>query len=315
MCVAVVLTFVLAWAPALAQETGPLPQVDWPSESRFVSTMAPSEQGGQLLVVEWPCESRFTDRYTLAFTGQDGMHDFAWPCESRFAAMSPAVITEISDLATGETITAELAVVAWPCEARFVAGMVHEIDMAGLDWPCEARFVALVPVAVPDGAASLAQVDWPSEARLDPLLAFAPRISPASQQLAMAQLDANKLLHRAAVQSYFDSGATDDLFQTYPEELALAHVAEWRSWQNAFDDLEVTLDFQVAEGNRVVSCWTVSGIQSGEFMGAEPADDARSFQVLYAAQFEDGQIVGEMGQLNLEMIFENLDVEEGQHTS
>lgn len=303
--VAMALAFVLAWAPALAQESGPLPAVEWPSESRFASTFAGSEEAPAFLVVVWPCEARFAQLSPEAAAHAVTSGDFAWPCEARYIALTPVLVT-----ADGE-----LAVVNWPCESRFVGEDADMVAMAGVDWPCEERFVTLMPMSPALEPVSLVLVNWPCEARFDPLLALAPCTEPTAETLAAADPQLNKLLYREAVIAYFADGATDQLFDLYPEELALARIAEWRSWQTAFSGLEVTLDFQVAEGNRVVSCWTFSGIQHGEFMGMEPTDAPMSFQVLYAAQFEDGHIVGEMGQLDRQTFFETLDAEEGHHTS
>jgi hypothetical protein len=302
---ACMLAFVLAWAPALAQDAGSLPQVDWPSESRFVTSMAETQAPPQLMVVAWPCESRFGAMTPDTIAHMQAMAADAWPCEARYVALVPVAVAQATPMAS----------VDWPCEARFVTGSEHGPVMAATEWPCEARFVALVPYAPAMTADALAQIDWPSETRFDPQLALAVYIGPAEPILAMTEMEANKLLHRTPLQAFFLGDDPGALSEVYPEELALAREAEWRSWQTAFSELEATLDFQVAEGDRVVSCWTFSGMQTGEFMGMAPTDAPTTFQVLYAAQIVDGHIVSEIGQLDAQTMRTGPDVEEGPQTS
>ena len=295
------LAFVLAWAPALAQETGSLPTVNWPSEARFGSFMAETQAPPQMMVVTWPCESRYGALTPEAMVQLAAPAADMWPCESRFIALVPVAIT-----ADGELVSVD-----WPCESRFVTDATHG-TMAATEWPCEARYIALVPVSMPHDA--LAQVDWPSESRFDQGLALAQYVGPTQPTMAAADLAANKALARTPVDAFF-GGDPAALLQVYPESLALERTAEWRSWQTAFTELEANLDFQVAEGDRVVSCWTFSGTQTGEFMGMTPTDATLTFQVLYAAQIEDGHIISEMGQLDMHGMPAQPAAEEGPQSS
>jgi steroid delta-isomerase-like uncharacterized protein len=42
----------------------------------------------------------------------------------------------------------------------------------------------------------------------------------------------------------------------------------------AFPDIQITVDDEIAEGDRVVCRWTVTGTHQGEFMGIPPAGKA-----------------------------------------
>jgi predicted ester cyclase len=45
---------------------------------------------------------------------------------------------------------------------------------------------------------------------------------------------------------------------------------QWREWQTAFSDLHFEVEELVAEGDTVVSRWTLTGKHTGPFMGKEP---------------------------------------------
>ena len=45
---------------------------------------------------------------------------------------------------------------------------------------------------------------------------------------------------------------------------------QWRNWRQAFPDLHFEVEELVAEGDTVVSRWTLTGTQTGEFLGIAP---------------------------------------------
>lgn len=218
---------------------------------------------GQALT--WPCESRFV--IPAAGMAQEGLAGTAleWPCESRFVAM------------TGRRAEPELAYsyVLWPCESRFVGPVTEalpaELTTTSLEWPCESRFVATIPVVV---------------------------TAPTLLGPHMTQEEANKEFYRLALQSFFETGDEDALLAYYPAELAEAHAAEWSAWRDAFSELTVTLDFQIAEGDRVLNCWTFQGAHTGEYMGIPPTGHEVVFMGLYAGRIDEGKIVEEALQVD-----------------
>jgi steroid delta-isomerase-like uncharacterized protein len=58
----------------------------------------------------------------------------------------------------------------------------------------------------------------------------------------------------------------------------------------AFPDLWITCEDQVAEADKVVSRWTVSGTQDGEFMGIPASGNRVSFSMITISRIEGGRI-------------------------
>ncbi len=176
-----------------------------------------------------------------------------------------------------------------------------------VDWPCESRFVLPQSVASNEQGV-IAQVDWPGESGFAGLTGHTPAGSAAPIAVA-AVVDANKLIYREVVTEFFVNGNAWPLFTHYPAVIAEVRLDEWTGWQYSFADLQPSLDFQIAEGDRVLSCWTFQGIHHGEFMGIAPTGKPVIFQVLYAARMVDGVVVEEIGQLELRSLLEQLELE------
>lgn len=58
----------------------------------------------------------------------------------------------------------------------------------------------------------------------------------------------------------------------------------------AFPDLHIACEDQVAEGDRVVSRWMVSGTQEGELMGVPPSGNRAKFSMITISRVEGGKI-------------------------
>lgn len=63
----------------------------------------------------------------------------------------------------------------------------------------------------------------------------------------------------------------------------------------ALPDLQLDVDFQVAEGDLVVSRLTMSGTQTGDFPGLPATGRAVKFTVMDAARIVNGKIVDSWG--------------------
>jgi steroid delta-isomerase-like uncharacterized protein len=69
-----------------------------------------------------------------------------------------------------------------------------------------------------------------------------------------------------------------------------AFRAQWRKWQAAFPDLHFEVEDVIAEGNKVLTRWTLTGTHEGEFMdipatGRRISVSGMSFDII-----EDGMI-------------------------
>ena len=78
-------------------------------------------------------------------------------------------------------------------------------------------------------------------------------------------------------------------------------VKENIAWfREAFPDLRCTVEEQVAEGEKVVSRWTVRGTHRGEFFGAADTGNRVEFTGIQIDCFdESGKIVEERAQFDL----------------
>ena len=78
-------------------------------------------------------------------------------------------------------------------------------------------------------------------------------------------------------------------------------VKENIAWfRNAFPDLTCTIEDQVAEGEKVVSRWTVRGTHQGEFFGVAGTGNWVEFTGIQIDRFdESGKIVEEWAEFDL----------------
>ena len=71
-------------------------------------------------------------------------------------------------------------------------------------------------------------------------------------------------------------------------------------FRNAFPDLTCTIEDQVAEGEKVVSRWTVRGTHQGEFFGVAGTGNWVEFTGIQIDRFdESGKIVEEWAEFDL----------------
>ncbi len=70
-------------------------------------------------------------------------------------------------------------------------------------------------------------------------------------------------------------------------------------FRNAFPDLTCTVQEQVAEGEKVVSRWTVRGTHQGEFFGVAVTGNQVEFTGIQIDRFEGGKIVEEWAEFDL----------------
>ena len=61
----------------------------------------------------------------------------------------------------------------------------------------------------------------------------------------------------------------------------------------AFPDLQVTVEDEIAEGDKVVTRWTIRGTHQGELMGIAPTDKQIELKGITIHRFEGDKIVEE----------------------
>jgi steroid delta-isomerase-like uncharacterized protein len=70
------------------------------------------------------------------------------------------------------------------------------------------------------------------------------------------------------------------------------------AYRAAFPDLEMTIQFQVAEGDKVVNHWTAQATHRGNLMGIPPTGKQVTMAGTYIARIADGKIVEEWGNMD-----------------
>ena len=114
----------------------------------------------------------------------------------------------------------------------------------------------------------------------------------------------NKLVYRRIVEEGFNKGSlevVDELVS--PDHVNHADnvqgVEAYKGfigmYRSAFPDLEMTIEDQIAEGDKVVNRWTATGTHQGELMGIPPTGKAMSATGVYIARIQDGQVIEEWG--------------------
>jgi steroid delta-isomerase-like uncharacterized protein len=68
---------------------------------------------------------------------------------------------------------------------------------------------------------------------------------------------------------------------------------------SAFPDMKVTIDDQVAEGDKVVNRMTITGTQQGEFMGIPATGKSFSMQAVAIFRIRNGKITDRWGQADV----------------
>lgn len=85
-----------------------------------------------------------------------------------------------------------------------------------------------------------------------------------------------------AIDRHPTSGGTGGL-EGHHATLAVVHAA--------FPDMTMTIDEIVAEGDRVVACWTATGTHQGDFFGIPPTGRPFSFTGIDVLRIADGKII------------------------
>ena len=70
-------------------------------------------------------------------------------------------------------------------------------------------------------------------------------------------------------------------------------------FRNVFPDLTCTIEDQLAEGDKVVTRWTVRGTHQGEFFGVPATGERIEMRGIQIDRFEEGKLVEERAEFDL----------------
>ena len=76
----------------------------------------------------------------------------------------------------------------------------------------------------------------------------------------------------------------------------------------SFPDYAITIDDQIAEGDKVVTRYTASGTQEGDFMGVAPTGERVELVGIDIDRIEDGKIVEHWSEASLDELMVKLGV-------
>jgi steroid delta-isomerase-like uncharacterized protein len=76
----------------------------------------------------------------------------------------------------------------------------------------------------------------------------------------------------------------------------------------AFPDLDVRIEDQIAEGDKVMERWVCTGTQDGEFMGIPPTGRRITVEGMDISRLEDGKIVEHWTQMDALAMMQQLGV-------
>ena len=113
----------------------------------------------------------------------------------------------------------------------------------------------------------------------------------------------NKAISRRADEELFNRGNLDVADELFAADFLHHDPASAEAWRGpegvkryvrlvrtAFPDLHLTIEDQVAEGDKVAYRWTARGTHRGEFMGRAPTGNRVSLTGIAIARVTDGKI-------------------------
>lgn len=99
-----------------------------------------------------------------------------------------------------------------------------------------------------------------------------------------------KALERSFIQEIINNGEVSqikDYFSRNSEKVIQSILL----FRKAFSGYQLTIEDQLAEGNRVVTRWTARGIHTGELYGIQPSYREISWPGVTFSRYASGQII------------------------
>jgi steroid delta-isomerase-like uncharacterized protein len=100
--------------------------------------------------------------------------------------------------------------------------------------------------------------------------------------------------------------ADHDAYNPYREEGREGLKKLIATYRQAFPDLHVSIEDQIAEGDKVVTRWTATGTHQGELMGAPATGKSSTVTGIGIDRIDNGQIVEAWGNWDALGMFQQL---------
>ena len=116
--------------------------------------------------------------------------------------------------------------------------------------------------------------------------------------------DVNKILSRRVLKEVFSEGNLDMVAEIFSEDHVhhdpampeeghgREHFKEFASmYRSAFPDINIEIEDQIAEGDKVVTRWTGTGTHEGELTGIAPTGNPVTLPGVEIVRISDGKLV------------------------
>lgn len=135
--------------------------------------------------------------------------------------------------------------------------------------------------------------------------------------MATTEAEHKEIVRRVSTEAY--GGGNFDVIDEYFDDDFVSHnpvmddvhgPEEYKEFvsmfRSAFPDMEVSVEDQIAEGNKVVDRHTVKATHEGELLGIEATGMEIEVEGIVIVRFEDGKIVEEWAQADMMGLMEQL---------
>lgn len=119
-------------------------------------------------------------------------------------------------------------------------------------------------------------------------------------------VEANKALLRRYYQEVLNQGNLSAIDELFAPDLVESFKQAVTMSRSAFPDLRVTIEDQIAEGDRVATRWTAQGTHKGPFLGVPPTNKPVTVTAIHIHQVVDGRIVKLWEEINLLGVMQQL---------
>lgn len=139
--------------------------------------------------------------------------------------------------------------------------------------------------------------------------------------MATTEAEHKEIVRRVSTEAY--GGGNLDVIDEYFDDDFVSHnpvmddvhgPEEYKEFvsmfRSAFPDMEVSVEDQIAEGNKVVDRHTAKATHEGELMGIEATGKEVEVEGIVVVRFEDGKVVEEWAQADMMGLMEQLGVVE-----